>query len=135
MNVRQVRESIGVALSVVCSNKRLFATSGHSCLQEVEGDIDMVELPKKENWVELLTERASDLARNIQSANQSDMIDSMVDLIHENGYTNSNAKTDVKTMETVLHLILFPEIESPCCQLVQLKLIYFLFYCCRCSIS
>ncbi|XP_038972814.1 proteasome activator subunit 4 isoform X1 [Phoenix dactylifera] len=102
----QVRESIGVALSVVCSNKRLFATSKQTCLQEVEGDIDMVESPQKENWAELLMERASELARNIQSANQSDRIDSMVDLIHENGYTNSKAKADVKTMETMFHFII-----------------------------
>ncbi|XP_073098688.1 proteasome activator subunit 4 isoform X3 [Elaeis guineensis] len=101
----QVRESIATTLAVVCSNKRLFATRGHRCLQEAEGDIDMVE-PQKENWAKFLTKRAFELARNIQNAKQSDKIDSMVDLIHENGFASSEDETDVKRMETMFHFII-----------------------------
>ncbi|KAG1327349.1 putative Proteasome activator subunit 4 [Cocos nucifera] len=102
----QVRESIAMTLAVVCSNKRLFATLGHRCLRDAEGDINMVESPQKENWAKFLTVRASELARNIQNAKQSDKIDSMVDLIHEIGFASSEDETDVKMMETMFHFII-----------------------------
>lgn len=105
--MRQVREAVGVMLSVLCSNMRLFATSGLDHLSEgTVGDAYMFEPPQKENWAKILTERASELSINIQNANLSDRMQS-ADSAHENGFTNAEAEADVKRMETVLHLLLF----------------------------
>ncbi|OAY68313.1 hypothetical protein ACMD2_03375, partial [Ananas comosus] len=47
----QVREAVGVMLSVLCSNMRLFATSGLDHLSEgTVGDAYMFEPPQKKNW-------------------------------------------------------------------------------------
>lgn len=105
--VRQVREAVGVILSVLCSNMWLFATSGLDHLSEgTVGDAYMFEPPQKKNWAKSLTERASELSINIQNANLSDRMQS-ADSAHENGFTNAEAEADVKRMETVLHLLLF----------------------------
>ncbi|XP_020110072.1 proteasome activator subunit 4 [Ananas comosus] len=102
----QVREAVGVMLSVLCSNMRLFATSGLDHLSKgTVGDAYMFEPPQKENWAKILTERASELSINIQNANLSDRMQS-ADSAHENGFTNAEAEADVKRMETLFHFII-----------------------------
>ncbi|XP_072991036.1 proteasome activator subunit 4 [Typha latifolia] len=103
----QVREAIGVALAVLCSNLRLFASSGFKVLPE--GAVrytNMVETPQKEDWAKLLTERTSELSINIQNANHYDKMESVEGSTHENGFRNTEAEADVKRMETMFHFII-----------------------------
>ncbi|OAY62697.1 Proteasome activator subunit 4, partial [Ananas comosus] len=102
----QVREAVGVMVSVLCSNMRLFATSGldHLSVGTV-GDAYMFGPPQKKNWAKSLTERASELSINIQNANLSDRMQS-ADSAHENGFTNAEAEADVKRMETLIRYII-----------------------------
>lgn len=56
---------------------------------------------KEENWVQLLTERASELVVNIQNASLSDILEASADADTPNGYQNGDSQDDVKWMETV----------------------------------
>ncbi|OAY78065.1 Proteasome activator subunit 4 [Ananas comosus] len=105
-SVEYVREAVGVMLSVLCSNMRLFATSGLDHLSEgTVGDAYMFEPPQKKNWAKSLTERASELSINIQNANLSNRMQS-ADSAHENGFTNAEIEADVKRMETLFRYII-----------------------------
>lgn len=99
--VGQVREAIGVTLSVLCSNIRLYASSDldHSH----EGGNSNVNYQLKEgSWVQFLIERASELVMNIQNTSQSDNSEIPTDVRDQNGHLNGDSKDDVKWMETVL---------------------------------
>lgn len=98
----QVREVIGVTLSVLCSNMRLFSISGHSHVQEE----DMVESLQREAWAKTIIEAASASAVNIQSANQFETMETATDINHENGCATTESQPDVKRMETVSVILL-----------------------------
>ncbi|XP_039119734.1 proteasome activator subunit 4 isoform X1 [Dioscorea cayenensis subsp. rotundata] len=95
----QVREVIGITLSVLCSNLRLSATFGQTHSINY-GDSRMVESPQRDDWATVLTDRASELAMNIQS------MESLADMADENGSINMEAQADVRRMETLFHFII-----------------------------
>eukprot|EP00262_Sarcandra_glabra_P003482 TRINITY_DN14214_c0_g1_i1.p1 TRINITY_DN14214_c0_g1~~TRINITY_DN14214_c0_g1_i1.p1 ORF type:complete len:1823 (-),score=279.41 TRINITY_DN14214_c0_g1_i1:199-5139(-) len=101
----QVREAIGVTLSVLCSNMRLFASCTLIHPHE-EGKDNVDDSLRKESWNQLLIERASKLAMNIQNVNQFDNMESPADLIRENGFPSSELQEDVRWMETMFHFII-----------------------------
>lgn len=92
--MHQVRESIGVALSVLCSNLRLHANFADSNLHE-EGNL------KAGSWDRFLVERASELVANIQHASQSDNMEMAEGTSSEKGFLSGDSLDDVKWMETV----------------------------------
>ncbi|RZC51061.1 hypothetical protein C5167_019488 [Papaver somniferum] len=95
----QVREAIGVTLSVLCSNIRLSTlTRNHS--DEV-GSTEGYTF-KRENWDQLLTHKASELAANIQNAGQANSLESVS---RDSGLSDSESQ-DVKWMETIFHFII-----------------------------
>ncbi|KAJ4793820.1 Proteasome activator subunit 4 [Rhynchospora pubera] len=97
----QVREAIGVTLSVICSNMRLLKTS--EPLREVTGDTVMSEAASTyENWAKLITEKARELSFNIQNTSQSNKMDSTLESVRESGLEDTET-TDAKTMETIFH--------------------------------
>ncbi|XVF70972.1 hypothetical protein PTKIN_Ptkin11bG0205100 [Pterospermum kingtungense] len=101
----QVREAIGVTLSVLCSNIRLHASCSHDHSNE-SGKTDMDIPLKEENWVRLLTERASEVVVNIQNSSLSDVLDTSSDINIKNGYQNGDSQDDAKWMETLFHFII-----------------------------
>jgi proteasome activator subunit 4 len=98
--VEQVREAIGVTLSVICSNMRLF--KGSELLREATGDTVMSEATAStyENWAKLITEKACQLSSNIQNTNKSNKMDSMLESAQGTGFNDTETE-DGKTMETV----------------------------------
>lgn len=99
-----VREAIGVTLSVLCSNMRLFSISSHTRVQE--GDHEMIESPQRDDWAKIIIETGLTSAANIQSANQLEVLETATDVTHENGHANLESQTDVKRMETIFHFII-----------------------------
>lgn len=100
----QVREAIGVTLSVLCSNIRLYRSFAHNYSHEGL-DSDVVNQVKGESWVQFLTEQALELVMNIQKTSQSDNLEIPTDSIPENGLSNGNSQDDIKWMETVLTIM------------------------------
>ncbi|GMI63857.1 proteasome activating protein 200 [Hibiscus trionum] len=102
----QVREAIGVTLSVLCSNIRLHVSSSQDHSNERgETEINNNQL-KQENWVQLITERASEVVVNIQNSSLSDGSDSSTDINIRNTHQNGDSQDDVKWMETLFHFII-----------------------------
>lgn len=100
----QVREAVGVTLSVLCSNMRLHALSIPTPSHGAVGDMDKIFRVK--HWDEFLIQRASELAVAIQNFNQSDNSLSLGDLTCENGSSNAELQEDIKWMETMFHFII-----------------------------
>lgn len=94
----QVRESIGVTLSVLCSNIRLNASFTSNSLHE-EGNLEDGRL-EGGSWDRFLVERASELVVNIQNANQSDNMEISSDTSSD--LSNGTCQDDIKWMETVI---------------------------------
>ncbi|CAJ1960253.1 unnamed protein product [Sphenostylis stenocarpa] len=101
----QVREALGVTLSVLCSNIRLYHSSHHDSAQDERSD-NVDSLMKDESWVQFLTERAAEAVVNIQIANQSDKIVNPVDASSQNGHVEGDSQDDMKWMETLLYFII-----------------------------
>ncbi|XP_042519744.1 proteasome activator subunit 4 isoform X2 [Macadamia integrifolia] len=101
----QVREAIGVALSVLCSNIRLREsfTPLHT-QEEAQNNVD--NSSRRESWHKLLTERASEVAVNIQNASQFDNLENSAEITSENGISNDDSWEDIKWMETMFHFII-----------------------------
>ncbi|XP_058208862.1 proteasome activator subunit 4 isoform X1 [Rhododendron vialii] len=97
----QVREAIGVTLSVLCSNIRLHTTftGNHSR----GGDEFKIE---ERSWDQFLVERASELVISIQNASQSDKMEIQKDRSPDNGLVNGESQDDVKWMETLFHFVI-----------------------------
>ncbi|WOG97891.1 hypothetical protein DCAR_0417232 [Daucus carota subsp. sativus] len=95
----QVRESIGITLSVLCSNLRLHANFTNSNLQE-DGNLNAG------SWDKFLVKRASELVANIQHALQADNMEIADGNGHANGFPNGGAQDDMKWMETVFHFVI-----------------------------
>ncbi|OVA12326.1 Protein of unknown function DUF3437 [Macleaya cordata] len=98
----QVREAIGVTLSVLCSNIRLSTSFNQNHFDE-EGKSIVDYSLERGNWDQLLTQRASELAVNIQNAGQSDSLEA---LSRDNGFSDNESREDVKWMETMFHFII-----------------------------
>ncbi|KAJ9173841.1 hypothetical protein P3X46_016937 [Hevea brasiliensis] len=95
----QVREAIGVTMSILCSNIRL-----HHSSEGANADFD--NLLKEENWVLFLTERASDVVTNIQKTSPLDNLEIPTRTVPQNGSLNGDAQDDVKWMETLFHFVI-----------------------------
>ncbi|CAN0922936.1 Proteasome activator subunit 4 [Linum grandiflorum] len=92
----QVREAVGINLSILCSNVRLHSSNS---VQEADHDNDIPL--KMENWAVLLTERASEMVTSIQNTSPSDLGTAS----SENVTLNGDIRDDVKWMETLFHFI------------------------------
>ncbi|GAU13463.1 hypothetical protein TSUD_127600 [Trifolium subterraneum] len=101
----QVREALGVTLSVLCSNIRLYHSSNRDNVgDEKTNDVD--DLIKDESWVQYLTERAAEAVVNIQIASQSDKAVNPIDTSSQNGHLDGDSQDDMKWMETLLYFII-----------------------------
>ncbi|XP_061967164.1 proteasome activator subunit 4 [Populus nigra] len=100
----QVREAIGVTLSVLCSNIRLQLSSAHDYSHEGGSEID--NQLKEEKWVFVLTDRASDVVTNIQNTSPADNLETDGHIALQNRSLNGDALDDVKWMETLFHFII-----------------------------
>ena len=98
--MEQVREAIGITLSVLCSNIRLHLSSAHDYSCEEASEID--NQLKEEKWVLVMKDRASDVVTNIQNTSPADNLETAGQTAFQNGYLNGDAQDDVKWMETVL---------------------------------
>lgn len=101
----QVREALGVTLSVLCSNIRLY----HSSHRDNVGDErtnNADSLMKDESWVHCLTERAAEAVVNIHIASQSDKAVNTIDINSQNGHLDGDSQDDMKWMETLLYFII-----------------------------
>ncbi|CAM8952984.1 unnamed protein product [Rhodiola kirilowii] len=98
----QVRETVGVALSVLCSNIRLFVSFSEysSNSEEITSEGNLI---KEKNWSHLLTERAYELVKSIQKANQSDNMEMQTS---EDAVSNGHSENDSKWMETLFHFMI-----------------------------
>lgn len=92
----QVREAIGVTLSVLCSNFRLYASSSEELSSGV-GKSDVYG----HNWADYLSKQASERVVRIQSSAQSDLMEDSSEVGHPNGPMTGGTKDDIKWMETV----------------------------------
>ncbi|KAG4920653.1 hypothetical protein JHK84_049501 [Glycine max] len=101
----QVREALGVTLSILCSNIRLYHSSRHDNAQD-ERNNDVDSLMKDESWVQFLTERAAEAVVNIQIATQSDKVVNPVDTNSQNGHLDGDSQDCIKWMETLLYFII-----------------------------
>ncbi|KAE8725691.1 Proteasome activator subunit 4 [Hibiscus syriacus] len=100
----QVREAIGVTLSVLCSNIRLHVSSSQDHSNE-RGKTATNNPLKQENWVQLLTERASEVV-NVQNSSLSVGLENSTDKNMRNAHQNGDSQDDVKWMETLFHFII-----------------------------
>ncbi|KAJ7961002.1 proteasome activator subunit 4-like [Quillaja saponaria] len=91
----QVREAIGVTLSVLCSNIRLCGSS--HCDDSYERGIRNLGNQLKEgDWIQFLTERAAEAVMSIQNASQSDKVVNPVDLSPQYEHLNGDTQDDMK---------------------------------------
>lgn len=97
----QVREAIGVTLSVLCSNIRLHTTFTNNHSHDVDGS--KIE---ERSWDHFLVEHASELVTSIQNASQSDKMEIQKDKSPDNGLVNGDSQDDVKWMETLFHFVI-----------------------------
>ncbi|XP_019430869.1 PREDICTED: proteasome activator subunit 4-like [Lupinus angustifolius] len=100
----QVREALGVTLSVLCSNLRLYHSSCNHNDNGRNSNVD--DLMKDESWVTFLTERAAEAVVNIQIATQSDKVANPIDTSSQNGHSDGDSQDDMKWMETLLYFII-----------------------------
>ncbi|KAK8926304.1 hypothetical protein KSP39_PZI018786 [Platanthera zijinensis] len=100
----QVREAIGVTLSILSSNLRLFITHTSKDPKSVEDSV-MTKSLQTEGWAKTLTERALESAINIQNSSQFESMEFSSHL-YRNGFTNTEAKTDIRRMEMLFHFII-----------------------------
>ncbi|KAK6149467.1 hypothetical protein DH2020_016992 [Rehmannia glutinosa] len=100
----QVREAIGVTLSVLCSNLRLCASFGNDHLHE--GGASSSDVKAAGCWDQYLVKRASELVTKIQNVSASETLEIPSDKISENGMSSDHSKDDIKWMETLFHFII-----------------------------
>uniref|UniRef100_A0A0A9C281 Binding n=1 Tax=Arundo donax TaxID=35708 RepID=A0A0A9C281_ARUDO len=102
----QVREAIGVAMCVACSNMRLSGSFGAGCSpEEVSGDVSMIEQTGNDYWSKRLTDGANELSLSIQNSIQSKQLESTSDSATENG-VHYRDEADAKRMETIFHFMI-----------------------------
>ncbi|EPS61084.1 hypothetical protein M569_13716, partial [Genlisea aurea] len=95
----QVREAIGVSLSVVCSNLRLHAT-----LRLHEGGASDADSGALRRWDQSLVKQASEFVAKIQSFTASEKVKPL----EEEGsiLLNNDSQDEIKWMETAFHFII-----------------------------
>ncbi|KAL6596609.1 hypothetical protein ACP70R_047252 [Stipagrostis hirtigluma subsp. patula] len=102
----QVREAIGVAMCVACSNMRLSGLFRPGCSpDDVCGDVRMIEQTGNEYWSRRLTDGANELSLSIQNSIQSKQLGSTSDSATENGLDHKE-DADSKRMETIFHFMI-----------------------------
>ncbi|OEL14405.1 Proteasome activator subunit 4 [Dichanthelium oligosanthes] len=101
----QVREAIGVAMCVTCSNMRLSGSFGPGSSEELCGDVSMIEQTGNEYWSKCLTDGANELAVSIQNSIQSKKLESASDLATEN-CVDHREEAGTKRMETIFHFMI-----------------------------
>lgn len=97
----QVRESIGVTLSVLCSNIRLHESFSHLSSHN-GGSTDASKNLEVGNWDQYLVQRASELAMTIQNVSPSDISEILTDQMTDNEITKDHSRDGVNWMETVV---------------------------------
>ncbi|VFQ82480.1 unnamed protein product [Cuscuta campestris] len=100
----QVRESVGLTLSVLCSNIRLNELSNQ--VQPHEVQISGLHQNKKSCWDQYLMDEGLKIASNIQKPSQLNVYDISTNKASLNGASNDNSQDDAKWMETLFHFII-----------------------------
>ncbi|KAL8033297.1 hypothetical protein ABFX02_13G151400 [Erythranthe guttata] len=100
----QVREAIGVALSVLCSNLRLCASFGND--HSDESGASNADITPARSWDRYLVKRASELVTKIQNVSASEALEIPKEKLSENGMSSDHSKDDIKWMETLFHFII-----------------------------
>lgn len=101
----QVREAIGVAMCITCSNMRLSGSFGTGCSpEELCGDVSMIEETGNEYWSKRLTDGANELAVSIQNSIQSKKLESTSDLAEDS--VDHREDANAKRMETIFHFMI-----------------------------
>ncbi|KAL8462064.1 hypothetical protein ACS0TY_033224 [Phlomoides rotata] len=100
----QVREAIGVTLSVLCSNLRLYASCCNGQLHE--GGASTADIDDVGCWDQYLVKRASELVTKIQNVSVSETLEIPAEEISENGVSSDHSKDDIRWMETLYHFII-----------------------------
>lgn len=95
----QVRESIGVTLSVLCSNIRLHASFSHDHLHQTGASSS--DMQPGGSWDRYLIEQASELVLNLQNISVSETMEFATNKISDNGTSIDHSQDDIKWMETV----------------------------------
>jgi len=98
----QVREAIGVAMCVACSNVRL---SGAGSPGELYGEVILTEQTGNEYWSKRLTDGATELSVSIQNNSQSNQLELASDSSTANGLDRKE-EADAKRMETIFHFMI-----------------------------
>ena len=129
----QIREAIGVAMCVTCSNMRLSGSFGPGSREELCGDVSMIEQTGNEYWSKCLTDGANELAVSIQNSIQSKQLGSTSDSATENSMDHRE-ESDAKRMETVLIFYLSPSLRFHI-HLFHFCLTSLCFFLCRFFIS
>ncbi|KAL5729683.1 hypothetical protein ACHQM5_002598 [Ranunculus cassubicifolius] len=100
----QVREAIGISLSVLCSNIRL-----HECFTSEFSDEGMKcnvdDTLGRGRWVHTLTDQACEVSQIIQDTSYVDNLENQADETLENGFSIKEMQ-GVKWMETMFHFII-----------------------------
>ncbi len=102
----QVRETIGVTLSVLCSNIQLYALADHH--HSHEGGNNDVNNGLMKSWIQFLTERASQVLMNIQNASHCVNLETSKNISAPDVHLNGDSQDDDKWMETVTLLKISP---------------------------
>ncbi|XP_054818668.1 proteasome activator subunit 4 [Prosopis cineraria] len=106
----QVRQVLGITLTILCSNIRLYHSSHRdSAYDERQSNPD--NLLKDARWVQFLPERAAEAVVNIQDTTQSDKGVNSTDINLENGLLDGDSQDDIKWMETLFYFI-FSSLKS-----------------------
>ncbi|KAL0362983.1 UNVERIFIED_CONTAM: Proteasome activator subunit [Sesamum calycinum] len=100
----QVREAIGVALSVLCSNLRLCASFGNDNL--FEGEASSANIGAARCWDQYIVKQASEVVPKIQNASASETLEILTDNKIENGVSSDPSEDGIKWMETLFHFII-----------------------------
>lgn len=100
-SIGQVRQVLGITLTILCSNVRLYHKSHHdSANDERQSNAD--NYLKDASWVQSLIGRAAEAVVNIQNATQSDKGANSMEINLENGRPDGDSQDDIKWMETVI---------------------------------
>lgn len=99
----QIREVIGAALSVLCSNIQCFASFANSHIDN--GSSSMADSQVDGSWVWKLTHRSSEISENIQNSNRFTELHDSADVTNEYSFLNNELQRDINTMETVIFVL------------------------------
>ncbi|KAF9589945.1 hypothetical protein IFM89_029561 [Coptis chinensis] len=100
----QVREAVGVSLTVLCSNIRLYESFTHDHSDE-ELAYKVDNTLGRGRWDQLLTDQACELAKSIQKMCASESSELQGERT-QNGLLSDETQEDVKWMETMFHFVI-----------------------------